>query len=150
MQNNQIGILCCDISTIGGIETVTKDLVIRLHDETFQPIVITCRKANNIFFPNIKVFNIGIPETCKHLAYSHIDAICKILLKENIKKLIVQLNGPHKICLLTNLDLLKRLSSIAEVSLRLHGSPKSFISRYRLYRESILIYYIKKLYTKLK
>lgn len=145
--HEKTAILVCDISLPGGVETVSLDLAKSMQTQGRSVIIITCRNVRNASFSDLAVYNIGTSENRCRLNRKDIHKICHILRKKQIQKVIVQLNGPHKICLIADMKLLKAISASAKISLRIHGSPKSYVSRYRLADDPAVLFAWKYLYT---
>lgn len=146
----KICILNMDISLMGGLEITTFDLARNIMYYGSDVEIITCRHSRMLEDIQIPIKNIGIKEKERVLSRDAIARICKQMADDNCNKVIVQLNTPHRNCLLANISLVKELSRNMDVYITLHNSPVSFISRYQMHGESKAMYFLKFIYTSIR
>ncbi|MDE5614780.1 MAG: glycosyltransferase [Treponemataceae bacterium] len=143
----RIAILLQNISSLGGIEVVTLSLAKKLYDGGNIVSIISCRGQQKTTFFNYELFYLNAKRTV--LSKQEIEKVNYFITKERIEKVIVQLNSPHKNCTVANIRLLRMIQKNCKVEIVIHNSPKSFISRYRYYKEPLVIFLFKYIKTKL-
>lgn len=143
-----IGFIVSDISLTGGVEIATKQMAECESKKGNRIFIITCRNTGNESSDKYQICNINLPAGITVLNKHHIRKICSVVEKASVSRVMIQLNDPHKICLLANILLNKELSRLTEVFVTIHSSPKSALMRYRLYNEKFLVYKIKQIYSK--
>ncbi len=142
----KVAILVQDVSSLGGIEIVSFSLADKLKKAGNDVFFISCKK-NQVCNFSFKVFYLKSEH--ETLSNKDIKKLIDFIVAAKIERMIVQLNSPHKNCLVANICLLKTVASRCKVDVVIHNSPKSFITRYQLYREPILKFLIKSIKTKI-
>lgn len=136
------GILCTDIDAGGGVESVSKRLDTQLNEAGIKSKIYSLKSAKS--YKNAIGFNIS----AEKLSDTDIQPIIETIKNDSVDNLIVQLNSPY--CPLANINLYKKLyhekTTLYSVY---HNSPKSFISRYRYFNDSLPLFFIKRLKTRI-
>ncbi len=144
----KFGICLTDITCMGGVETVSIALARKMKEMGAGCEIISCCGKKGIVRWSGRTIYAGVQSRC--LNKHDIRKIKKIVTERAYDAVIMQLNTPHKSCMLANKRFIKELSEVSEIYITLHNSPKSFLKRYRLYQESWFSYMLKKLLTIVK
>ena len=119
---------------MGGVETVSIALARKMKEMGAGCEIISCCGKKGIVRWSGRTIYAGVQSRC--LNKHDIRKIKKIVTERAYDAVIMQLNTPHKSCMLANKRFIKELSEVSEIYITLHSSPKSFLKRYRLYQES--------------
>lgn len=141
-KKNMTGILCTDIDAGGGVESVSKRLDTQLNESGIKSKIYSLKSAES--YKNAFGFNIPTEK----LNDTDIQKIIEKIKSDSVDNLILQLNSPY--CPLANINLYKKLCH-EETALYsvYHNSPKSFISRYKYFDDSLPLFFIKWLKTRI-
>lgn len=144
----KVGILLVNITNMGGVETVSAALAHKLEKMGIDCEMVSCGSKKDQSTWNGNNIFMEIQNSC--LKKEDIKKIRKTVLNRGFDVIIMQLNSPHKSCLLASKRLVIELSQISRLYITIHSSPKSYLFRYRSYGEALPVYMLKWMLTAVK
>lgn len=150
-KNMRIAILVQNISSMGGVESVTISCAKEMSKKNNVHIVslnldkIPAELNNSA----VKLFDVKSDKRKTVLSKKEILRIVDYCKNIKCDKVILQMNTPHRFCKVANYELLRRLGELCKTETVLHNSPTSFVRRYRLSDNSNFVFNLKKLKTRI-